>query len=370
MIFLGAGASKPYGIPTLEEFSEETLDILKKKGHEEVIQNIQESLKEFEMIMDFESLYSILEGLTNPVRSVQNAGPFTAFLVKNKKSLPKCYDYSQVLSDLRKIIYDKCSILNNEQTFKKVEICMNQLIDVTKENASEEWVSSIVGYHQSPNIGKVFVTTNYDMALELYFLSKEIPVIDGYEDTGAIVKRFDSLLLTNPYISTESRCIIKLHGSIWQFLRKNELIKTKLDPKSKLLPFKIHVDREMMIYPTKEKDILNYQFFPFFKIFKTIVWTKLLIIGYSFRDEPINVAIIENMILNKKAQIIIVDPRPDEVIENLYNNIPENITWRIPDHRILKFSGKFGSPEVFEYLKRIERVSANQDITFDPSKLL
>ena len=33
MIFLGAGASKPFGIPTLEEFSNEVIEKLKALGH-------------------------------------------------------------------------------------------------------------------------------------------------------------------------------------------------------------------------------------------------------------------------------------------------------------------------------------------------
>ncbi|MFX1537995.1 MAG: hypothetical protein ACFFDI_27695 [Promethearchaeota archaeon] len=147
------------------------------------------------------------------------------------------------------------------------------------------------------------------------------------------------------------------------------MIKTILNPRSEALPFSIQVEREMMIYPTKEKDLLNYQFFPFFSIFKNIRWSKLLVIGYSFRDEPINTAIIENMMLNEKSQLIIINPRPDEVLDNLYSNISEKIKWRIPRHRLLKFSGKFGSPEVFEYLKKIERISDNQDVDFDPSKI-
>jgi hypothetical protein len=214
---------------------------------------------------------------------------------------------------------------------------------------------------QGVNIGRTLVTTNYDMALELYFLAKEIPVIDGYEDTGALVKHFDPSLFSNPYKSGSNRTVIKLHGSIWQFLRGTEMIKTKLDPVSGKLPFKIQVEKEMMIYPTKEKDILNYQFFPFFSIFKSISWSKLLVIGYSFRDGPVNSSIMENMMLNKISQIIIINPKPDEVLQNLYNNIPENVEWKIPEYRIYKFAGEFGSAKAYEYLKSIEFVSDNQE---------
>jgi len=67
------------------------------------------------------------------------------------------------------------------------------------------------------------------------------------------------------------------------------------------------------------------------------------------------------MQLNNKSQIIIINPSPDEVFENLYNNIPEHVTWRIPEYRIYKFAGKFGSSEVNGYLKSIERVSYDQE---------
>jgi hypothetical protein len=345
MIFLGAGASKPYGIPTLEEFSKEVITKLKESHHTEILERIRASCKEFNIKLDFETLYSILEGLINPVNSVQHSGPLTAFLVRSKKNLPKGYDYLQILTDLRKLLYEKCSIICNEKSFKKVEEYMEKLLLATKKNHSVESIMGIVGPRDA-EIGKIFVTTNYDMALELYFFSKEIPIIDGYAESPGLVKHFDPSILWDIHKGGKHRGIIKLHGSIWQFLRGNEMIKTKLDPKSGSLPFEIQVEREMMIYPTREKDILN----------------------YSFRDEPINTAIIENMKINKRSQIIIISPKPNEVLENLYQNIPENINWKIPKNRLFKFSGEFGTPEVFEYLQRIESVSDHQDSDFDPTK--
>lgn len=369
MIFLGAGASKPYGIPTLEEFSEDVFERLRETGHKELINDIHQSLNEFGMVVDFESLYSILEGLSNPVRSIQYAGPLTAFLLKSKHNLVRSKDYSQILTDLRKIIYEKCSVISNERNFKKVEECMDKLLEVTEKNTCTERIVGKTG-PRLVNIGHIFATTNYDMALELYFLKKGVPITDGYKHTGAsVVSHFDPLLLSDPYVPENAKGIIKLHGSIWQFVTGKEMMKTNQDPRSWNFPFKIEVEREMMIYPTREKDILNYQFFPFFSIFKSISWTKLLVVGYSFRDEPINTAIIENMQLYDKSQLIIINPQPDQVLKNLYNNISENITWKIPERRIFKFSGNFGSPEVFEYLKRIERVSIDQDKNFDPSEL-
>ena len=363
MIFLGAGASKPFGIPTLEEFSKEVIDELKTLGHIDVLQRIENSFKEFEIKLDFESLYSILEGLKNPLESVRHAGPLTAYFIGNKMSLPKADDYTKVLNDLRKTIYKKCSIDKNG--FYKIEECYNNLFEVTKSNTSEE---GLIGRRtQSQNIGRILVTTNYDMSLETYFMKKEQSINDGFRGhSSGVYKTYDPTGLQDPYAS-QDHTIMKLHGSIYQFFREGSIIKTILDPYSDAFPFKIDVQNEMMIYPTREKDILVYPYFSFFEAFKSIRWTKLLVIGYSFRDEPINTAILENMKYNDKSQLIIVNPDANKVVENLYQFVPESLKWQIPKHRLFTFSRMFGTSEVYDYLKRIERVSNDQDSTLDPN---
>jgi len=218
---------------------------------------------------------------------------------------------------------------------------------------------------RSVNIGRVIATTNYDMSLELYFLKKDIPIIDGFKDRGAYQKYYDPLILLNPY-DREGKTIIKLHGSIFYFSEGDNVIKVK--PYSKDMPYRIDIGREMMIYPTREKDILISPYYSLYNAFRNIKWTKLLVIGYSFRDEPINTAILDNMKYNN-SQLIVINPNPNEVIENLYLNTLDNFKWKIPRNRLFKFSGKFGSSEAFDYLKRIETVSDNQDSDFDPTRL-
>ncbi len=363
MIFLGAGAAKPFGIPTLEEFSKDTIDKLKKFGHIEVLERIEKSLKEFQITLDFEALYSILEGLINLQQSVKYAGPLTAFLVQKKKNLPENYDYSEVLNDLRKIMYAKCSI--DSYKFSQVKRCYDSLFHATRNVRSSE---SIYGNRWDINISKVLVTTNYDTSLEDYFNKLEKPITDGFESAGAFVKNFNPLILFNPYESS-NKSIIQLHGSIRQFSREEGIIKTTIDPTSEALPYKINVEREMMIYPTKEKDILIQPFFSFFRTFKSITWSKLLVIGYSFRDEPINTAILENMIRNDKSRLIVINPNADDVVENLYSNSSRKLNWKIPKHRLFKKSGKFGTEEVIKYISYLSKVNEYLPSSFDPSIL-
>lgn len=354
MIFLGAGASKPYNIPTLKEFSEEAILKLLESGHELLIEEIKQSLFEFELELDFEAIYSILTKLINPYKEIQLSDPFIPFILKTKDNLPKRYDFSEVLTELRRFIYEKCSI--NSENFVEVNRCMSRLMEVTSRNYCDEYM--LGKSNRNVRINKIYVTTNYDMSLEQYFESRKISINDGYREEGFPVKNFDPLLLLDPYING-TRAVIKLHGSIWQFLQNNNMIKTKVDPNSSPLPYTIEVDQEMMIYPTRQKDILNHQYFPFFQCFKNISWTKLLVIGYSFRDDVINNAILENMRL-KESQLIIVNPNCDKVLDNLYGSLPEHVEWRIPEYRLFKYDGYFGNDDVFDFLKGIERVSWDQ----------
>jgi len=128
----------------------------------------------------FESIYSILEGLINPEQSVKYAGPLAAYLVGRKSNLPSSYDYAQTLMDLRRIIYDKCCI--NNQQFEIVKRCYDGLFAATKNNSSTD---STLMDRRTSNIGSIIATTNYDMSLELYFLEKNKPIFDGFHDTGA-----------------------------------------------------------------------------------------------------------------------------------------------------------------------------------------
>jgi len=136
----------------------------------------------------------------------------------------------------------------------------------------------------------------------------------------------------------------KLHGSIWQFWSHGRIIKTIEDPRNLTLP--IDIEREMMIYPNKEKPILQDPYFTTYAAFKLEPWFRLVVVGYSFRDDPVNTAIADNMDWNPEARILIIDPRANEVRKEL------------PD-RLLTYSGRIESLEVKFEKDRLELDIAN-----------
>lgn len=353
MIFLGAGASKELGVPTLQEFSELVFNDLRKLGYDDLVNQIIESLNEFHIKVDFEAVYSILEGLVHPVNSVRNAGPLTAFLIKKKSNLVTGSSSLEFLKTMREIIYNKCKI-EREKRSKIMEI-YDPLFKISEDNALRDNIIFNGTQYSDKPLSWVIATTNYDMAIESYFYSKNFKYVDGYEsDNNPFIKNFKWEVIKDPLsimgrVSIKS-LLLKLHGSIWQFEKNGNMFKTILDPRSNDIPIDIDVGNEMMIYPTKEKQILSRKYYYFFKIFKDIEWDKLLTIGYSFRDEPINTTIIENMNSNKQATLIVFNPHPDDALQNLNYEIPENRVIKIPQYFGTK-TGKKAVETLNEYLR-------------------
>lgn len=105
MIFLGAGASKILGIKTLSDMTNDLVKILREKDHGQVIDEIINCLKNFDITPDFEAIYTVLEGLINPKQAVQNSGAFTAYVCKDLQSITTHVEFRDILRDFRNFIF-------------------------------------------------------------------------------------------------------------------------------------------------------------------------------------------------------------------------------------------------------------------------
>jgi hypothetical protein len=192
----------------------------------------------------------------------------------------------------------------------------------------------MTGSSSTVNIGDTIVTTNYDMAIELYHRTKYLPLADGFIDTPNHYIR--EISIKKSY-SSDERWLIKLHGSIWEFKQENRIIKTIADPSHSPIP--INIDEEMIIYPTGEKPILKNPYSIFYDIFKHQEWRRMVARGYSFRDDPVNLAILENLEKVKDSILIVVDPQAESVIKNL------GPLSQIYNERIIRIPQMFGDEQ-------------------------
>ena len=132
------------------------------------------------------------------------------------------------------------------------------------------------------------------------------------------------------------------------YKHQDSIFKTTVDPKHAAVP--VNIEEEMLIFPIKEKPVFENPYYDFYNLFRMQRWSKLVIIGYSFRDEPINRAILSNLQENKKRNLILVNPNPDEAIQNFSVPLPKEL-----NNRIIRIKGLFGDPEVFKQLELTKR---------------
>lgn len=344
MIFLGAGASKPFGIKTLEEMSGDLIKIIKNKGYGEIVEKITNSLRKFDMTPDFEAIYTIVEGLTQSRQAVKNNGPFTAYVCKELEKIEPRQDLLEFPQVFRNFLYDECKFKSDYH--KSIKEIYDKLFSICGQIGAFEnrYVEGIEPDKKpSVKVGYTIATTNYDMVLESYLMMNEEQYADGFKPTleRPLVKELD--LTTYSY--TRQRWLIKLHGSIWQFRYGNNIFKTVEDPKV-ISSIPVRIEEQMMIYPTGEKPILHYPYYGFYHVFRTQKWNNLIAIGYSFRDDPVNIAILENLARVKQSKLIVVNPKPTKVIQNLGTPAISKFV-----ERIIPVEAEFGCENTFEKLR-------------------
>ena len=320
MILLGAGASKFFGLKTLQDLTTDVVERMKEIGHEKAILDIIDAMKKYGLNPDFENIYTTLEALSNPLMAIKRNGGLAAYIAFRTKydiqeDTEGSNQYETVLSDLRKLIYKECSISRN--AIGTIENTFDQLFQVCSQPEYRDMyhITGVDGQRIQVGIGQTIVTTNYDVAVELYNRKKERPFANGFKQTSVYSSELD---FTDYGRNAKKDWLIKLHGSIWQFkMDDGRIIQTFANPDT--LPLQISVGEQMMIYPVGEKPILQQPYFTFYNLFRDQPWHTLIAIGYSFRDVPVNIAIMDRLTSRPppKTKLIVVNPHAESVLKNL-----------------------------------------------------
>jgi len=342
LIFLGAGASKRFGIKTLQDMTDDLIKILKEKKHEQMIVEIIDGLKRFQMIPDFEAIYTIIDGLIDPQNAIKYYGPFTAYMCKNllKDTLPSREDLLDLLKVTREYIYEECKL--KPEFHANIKSIFNRLFDVLEMGVDRRFpINPSISSIQNVNIGYTIATTNYDLIAESYLWNKGEEFADGFRGNNPFERKLDF----TTFSEKRERWLVKLHGSIWQYRYQDKIFKTNQDPEKLKGIFPVNIDEKMMIYPTGEKPILKDPYYSFYRVFRMQEWSRLIVIGYSFRDDPVNIAINQNMDRDENSTLIIVDPKAEEIIKNFSPDLQRYLS------RIIRIPNEFGNEIIFDKLE-------------------
>lgn len=110
MIFLGAGASKPFGIKTLKEMSNDLIQIIRDHGFSSIADQIISSLQKYNIEPDFEAVFTIIEGLADIKKTMKSSTPMMAYVSRDLKDIESAEKSSELGQIFRDFLYNECKL--------------------------------------------------------------------------------------------------------------------------------------------------------------------------------------------------------------------------------------------------------------------
>ncbi|MBI5253306.1 MAG: SIR2 family protein [Euryarchaeota archaeon] len=357
LIFLGAGASKPFGIPTTKEFVGEFAKYLKesKSSQEEI-----ELYRDIEIFLfnrfrpndDLENILTVLSNFASDI-TVRKLGPTADYYVhryyaerlRGKKSRritldtgkrKKDIETAKVLADkLKKFVWEKCYSPNQDKILEVYDRFFERIAGATPSRQS-----TVEGTSYPPC--EIF-TTNYDLCVETYCKIRGIEINRGIEHDRAL--QYSTLKFEN-YTHSYNVRLFKLHGSIDLYkLKSGHIIQDtfRLQPGAKT-PYGDEIVEEWMVYPVQEKYIYQEPFFSMFSELKkqlevTAYW---IVVGHSFRDDAIKNIFVDAQKRGKK--IVLLDKNAERIVSENLQPISKSVKL---------IEGEFESKEAIEALFEI-----------------
>lgn len=336
-LFLGAGASKPFGKPTTEglraklikEYEELRDEILKEYAGKSNNPQVKElwhsillhSILSFKEFGDIEHVLQALKEIDDFFIKSQYGGRYVQSLIKGNYADKYSPDSVQ---DWRFTEYLKTI----PEQRKRIE---NNIFDNYRwdNNSDDEALGQIydplfaeIMKHSNSNDIRIF-TTNYDRAIEEYCSNEQriYQCIDGFiYDYRSGRRKWNKGKYEAPLDKGEVPVYLyKLHGSLdWKMHKKHGIVATGEEGLSSDLNY----SEQMLVYPTlSPKD--GQEVDPYktirekFKEELTERTDVCIVIGFSFRDEHINL-IFSDFIKRVGKTVIVVSPSAEE---NIYDNL-------------------------------------------------
>lgn len=310
VLFLGAGASKPFGIPTMKELTDYVLNNLNDE-HKTCIENIRNRLENINKEkIDIEAILECVDGLCDLEISKRKLGKFAEYLLTFEDPLLgiKHEIYKEISGEIRKMIREECFLTQDIDTltllYDKIfdDKCLGR-IKAAKINLQKPY----------KNLIDVF-TTNYDLCFERYCDERRKDISDGFKNEYYINEFQEDMMK-----------FIKIHGSTNYSVQENGRIR-KSDKAINIgeVSIKGTAQSEVMIYPTTEKYLSKEPFFSMLIKFKDSISAPneedriiIVFIGYSFRDSVINNIILDSIKLyGNRIRLIVLDPNAKQIIKN------------------------------------------------------
>lgn len=344
LLFVGAGASAPFGFPTTIQF----ISGLKETLANTTLGLLLSNLLEVPQIQDVEQLLELLKAV-----KVFEKHPIKKFINKfnMRIHLP---NLSNNLSDQMKLMEQLEDKIKSD-IFRQYEFSPSEVENISKAYGS---LIELISNFTSDNELSIF-TTNYDRVIEEFCECNSYSYVDGFKrDPQTNELEWDSTVFDQKSKNEFYIKLHKLHGSLnWR--RRYDLSVVKVAPEERTKGTKRYREN-LLIFPAEKltneiERILDPEKEPFGEIhirfreeFKKS--NIAIFIGFNFRDEYIN-EIIGTEREGKK--IIIISPNASEIKDRLEGKNSRVIRIWKKNTKIIPIDDYFGSPFLNETIKGI-----------------
>jgi len=364
LVFLGAGASRPFGILTMQEMVNEFEQWI--EGEDIELFNYYSEIKKtlidtFGSSVDIEAMFSVLEGISKKVES-KELGHFAFFYI-SKVGLKKPFTSehvelaTKILEKLKEYIKKTCTV--NLTTTESTEIYEKSYVPLFKFIKGNKNYN-FPGNYQLQIQWKSY-TTNYDDIFEKFWNSLKTPNdhFDKQGDSDNYVFNTGRLVLSN-------HSFVKLHGSLdWTFNKENGNVIRKKN--AGFQPYQTEGD--VMLFPIQQKDLYLSPWYALFQDFKEGLMRceKWYVIGYAFNDEFIKNVFIEQLKLRNKPTLVIVNPSANQIIQKFDKELRDKII-ALP----IRFGSKYFPRQFQDFAAgvrtlKIKVITSNHSIGFKSS---
>lgn len=298
IFFLGAGASAAFGYPTTGPFAQKLTNQIPNSTREGVL---LQSIRSVPGVDDAEQVLEILDSIVE---------------LKNKPVRRYFENSSLSISGFGNILY---------REFEPLALSLRDRIRTEifrtyswQRGAGRGWgLYRDLFFSQLPprmsSVLEVF-TTNYDRAVEEFCATlRNVQLIDGFaHDEKRRVWEWDPSILDTPLTDPRREstlALYKLHGSLdWRKTIDGRIEQVR--PEEPIGPGGARsFEENVLIYPGGKAQPISEPFRKLYEVFALRIGavTRCLVIGFSFRDEYLNVGFTE-FLERKNTTLIVISP--------------------------------------------------------------
>ena len=321
--FVGAGASVPFGVPTMAQMTQEFEQALPStlSAPSKLYDGIKYVLRDYR-IFDIEAMITVLQDIINiedvPSRLFNHpsvhyfstsAHRYDNMIELMVKIGSRHRDTArELLQNIKHHVGQACTPTHQvyeiyDELFRRV---VNEAADFTPAASNGP-----------PELGYTLYTTNYDQVLEDYCQSRKLAYEVGQSEDGLLDLSNHN---TKLYSAGESWFqIFKLHGSVNWYQDQDNRISwlphlaqtgSVSGSSERLAP------GELLIHPANETYIFREPFYPMFHQLRSHLSTveRCYIVGYSFRDDNILGMFHDALEVNRSLGLHIVDPNAGSIV--------------------------------------------------------